>query len=154
MSSLPALLFSDPAPVAKLFNRNVTMKNSLRILKQTKAACQVPSVSIHAPICQNDSFLPARLDGVFAAWREKGIKTFSDLYINSQLASFSHLSNTFNLASSHFFRYFQIRHYIKENWPQFDSTPNSHPFLETLLLTPDSKQVISKFVGSFSKSVK
>lgn len=151
-SSLPALLFSDPAPVAKLINHNFIVKNSLRILKQIKVACQVPSVSIHAPICQNHSFLPARLDGVFAAWREKGIKTFSDLYINSQLASFSQLSNKFNLPNSHFFRYLQIRHYVKENWPHLDSTPTTNPFLETLLLAPDSKQLISKFVGSFSKS--
>ena len=152
-SSLSALLFSDHAPVVKLINHNFTVKNSLRILKQIKAACQVPSASIHAPICQNHSILPARLDGMFAVWRDRGIKTFSDLYINGQLASFAQLSNKFNLPNSHFFRYLQVRHYVKENWPHFDSIPTTHPFLETLLLPPDSRQLISKFVGSFTKSV-
>ncbi len=116
-------------------------------------ACRVPSVSIHAPICQNHSFLPAQLDGVFAVWRERGIRTFSDLYINGQLASFAQLSNKFNLPNSHFFRYLKVRHYVKENWSHFDSTSTTHPFLETLLLPPDSKQLISKFVGSFTNSV-
>lgn len=111
---------------------------------------QAPSASIHAPICQNHSFLPARLDGVFVVWREKGIRTFSDLYINGQLSSFAQLSNKFSLPNSHFFHYLQIRHYIKENWPHLESTSTTHPFFETLLLPPDSKQLISKFVGSFT----
>lgn len=132
-SSLPALLFSDPAKLSKY---KFTVKNSLRILKQIKAACQVSSASIYAPICQNHSFLPAQLDGAFAAGREKGIIAFTDLYINSQLASFSQLSNKFNLPSSHFFRYLQVRHYVKENWPHLDSTPTTHSFLEMLRLAP------------------
>lgn len=88
---------------------------------------------------------------MFAVWSEKGIKTFSDLYINSQLASFAQLSNKFHLPNSHFFRYLQFRHYVEEN--RSDSTPTTHPFLETFLLPPDSKQLISKCVGSFTKSV-
>ena len=151
--SLPALLFSGSAPVDKSIRQNFTLKHSLRILDQIKVACQIPNVSIHAPICQNHSFKPGLLDGVFGVWRERGIKTFLDLYIDGKFASFTDLRTKFNLPNSHFFRYLQVRHYVKENCPQFESTPTTHPFLENLLLPPDSKQLVSKFVTCFTTAI-
>ena len=116
-------------------------------------ACQAPSVSIHAPICQNHTFKPGQLDAVFAVWRERGIRTFLDLYIDGQFASFSQLKTKFNLPNSHLFRYLQARHYVQEECQDFKSPTITHPLLGVFLLPPDSKHLISKFVECLADHV-
>ena len=64
MSTLPTPLFSASAPADKIIQQNFILKNSLRILNQIKGTWWVPSVSMHAPIWQNHSFLCVQLDGV------------------------------------------------------------------------------------------
>lgn len=63
---------------------------------------------------------------VFTVWRES-IRTFCDwLFCIIQSAKFQ-------VQSSHltfFFRYLQVRHYVREKYPQYDSAPTKHPFLE------------------------
>lgn len=60
------------------------------------------------------------------------------------------LNSTYQI---HFFLYLQVRHYVKENLPGFESSPTIHPFLDNFKLCPDSKQLISKFVHCFTASV-
>lgn len=120
---------------------------------QIKTARHIHSVSIHAPICQNHSFKLAVLDAVFAVWRERGIRSFLVLYIDGQFASFVQLSTKFNLPT--FFTFFTIKHntvkhYVKEECPHFRVTSTTPPFLEKLLLPPDSSQLISIFVNCFT----
>lgn len=64
---------------------------SLRILNHIKHVCKVPDTSIRF----NHYFVPSRSDKVFLEWREKGLATIEDFYIDKQLASFFQLKNTF-----------------------------------------------------------
>lgn len=149
---LCAWLFSNPT-LDKSTQKGFVLNNSLRILRQIKVANKLPKDSVYVPICQNPFFKPGQLDGTFAIWKRKGIATLADLYIDGCFASFAQLRNKYDIPNSHFFRYLQIRHYVKQRFDHFETIPNSHPFYDNLLLAPDSKHLITKFVECFASSV-
>lgn len=152
-SSLCTLLFSKTESPHKLVGENFILRNSIRILNQIRSFSTLSNVSIYTPICHNHSFLPSQTDGVFAVWRDKGLATLRDLYIDKKFASFNQLKSKFNLSNSHFFRYLQIRHYVKDQIANFQTMPDSCPLYELLQLPPDSKHLISRFVSLFTTSV-
>lgn len=63
------------------------MRNSLRILKQSKFVLSLLGLSTHAPICQIPCFKPGTMDAAFLQWSDKGLTTIKDLYINNYLLS-------------------------------------------------------------------
>lgn len=115
--SLPALLFSGTKPLRVIVNNNFVLGNSLRIWYQIRKVYRLPETSAFTPICHNHAFLPSQLDAAFSAWKTKGLITIKDLYIENQFATFSQLRERYNLPSSHFFRYLQIRNYVRQNIP-------------------------------------
>ena len=76
-------------------------------------------------------------------WFEKGIITFEDLYSRGTLSSFSDLSQRFNLPKSHLFRYFQIRHFLQKQSPEFPNQPIHSEIDSILSLDPNAKGLIS-----------
>lgn len=100
-----------------------------------------------SPILKNPSFQPSLVDGAFYLWASLGIRSFSDLYIQNTLASFEQLSLKFGLPKSHFFRYLQIRSFVKEKSSQFPSRPPCHDFDNLLSPPPSSQGLISCLYG-------
>ncbi len=109
-SSLPAMVFSSLPMSPSHYTDNPIVCSSLKIFFQFRRHFKFTSASTMAPIHKNHLFLPPFSDSVFSLWEKKGLKCFEDLFINNVFASFSELSLSFNLPSSHLFRYFQIRH--------------------------------------------
>lgn len=64
-------------------------------------------------------FPPSSLDSAFLLWTPNGLLKINDLYEKGVFASFSSLSKKYNLPSHHLFRFFQIRHFIKKQFPHF-----------------------------------
>lgn len=93
------------------------------------------------------------MDMAFVTWKEKGISSLEDLYIDGQFASFAQLQDKYNIPNSHFFRYLQIRHYVKQIFEHFESIPASHLFYDNLQRSPSSKHLITRFVEGFTTSV-
>ncbi len=60
--------------------------------------------------------LKPRRKMIFSFWAKNRLKCFEDLFINNAFASFSELSSSLNLPSSHLFRYFQSRHWSSVLW--------------------------------------
>lgn len=59
-------------------------------------------------------------------WRELGIGSIGDLYIGGTFATFKQLQEKFKLQKNHFFRYLQIRNYVKTHLTNFETvTPNT-----------------------------
>jgi len=48
-----------------------------------------------------------------------------------------------------FFRYLQIRHYVKSKISNFELLPEKHVFFDIFFNPPDSRHLISKFVCLF-----
>lgn len=57
------------------------------------------------PLCDNHNFLPSKLDSAFALWKEKGITSFRDLFLNGTFVDFKSLSHEYGLPQNNFFRY-------------------------------------------------
>uniref|UniRef100_A0A0F8AWN0 Uncharacterized protein n=1 Tax=Larimichthys crocea TaxID=215358 RepID=A0A0F8AWN0_LARCR len=52
-------------------------------------------------------------DGITQVWFTKGIKTFGDLYKDGAQESFEDLVDKYGLDQRHFFKFLQLRHYIR-----------------------------------------
>lgn len=152
-TSLPALLFSIAQPSHKLFGNNFVLSNSLKILSQIRKALGLPNVSLNAPIAGNHLFKPGLTDGVFLDWRKRGLRCISDFYIDNNFASFPLLQARYHLPQSHFYRYLQVRHFVREHVSDFPLRPHNYNFYDTFLLQPNSRHLISRFVTAFEMPV-
>lgn len=150
-SSLPALLFSTPRPPATVKMDNMIIFNCLKIWQQIRKDCRLPGTSIHAPVYRNHAFSPSLSDGSFNSWRLKGVVTLKDLYVNKKFATFAQLQNKFSLPATHFFRYLQIRNYVRQCVPNFESLPEDKRIYKLLLGPLDSRKLVSGFVNIFSE---
>lgn len=106
-----------------------------------------PSVCLF--ICNNQNFLPGLSDKVFSLWRGKGLTTVKDFYVNGKFATFEYLYKTFNLSQSYFFRYLQVRHYIKHSFNEFQDLPQDHVMYDLLGQPPMDKHLVTRFVSLF-----
>ena len=75
------------------------------------------SISQYSPIWGNHFFVPGRADATFKLWHSKGLKMIQDLYmVNSVvMMSFDELRAKFKLNRKHFFKYLQLRSFVKAN---------------------------------------
>uniref|UniRef100_A0AAR2LAI9 Reverse transcriptase domain-containing protein n=2 Tax=Pygocentrus nattereri TaxID=42514 RepID=A0AAR2LAI9_PYGNA len=145
-TSLPVFLFSKVSPSNTLINNNFIIKNSLKILNQIKRFTNAPLTSVYTPIMCNHFFLPAKMDKAFSVFESKGLRTIEDLYVDGTFISFNQFKDKFNLSHIHFFRYLQLRHYVRQNISHFESKPSDHTLFGFLHTDPTSKQLISHFI--------
>uniref|UniRef100_A0A3Q4ICL2 Uncharacterized protein n=1 Tax=Neolamprologus brichardi TaxID=32507 RepID=A0A3Q4ICL2_NEOBR len=61
----------------------------------------------------DSDFVPNKLDSRFKSWSAKGLSTFDSLIKDGNFISFDTLKQKYNLEKQDFYRYLQIRHYIK-----------------------------------------
>ncbi|XP_027881709.1 uncharacterized protein LOC114149798 [Xiphophorus couchianus] len=152
-SSLPALLFAAPISPAISGVNNLIVLNSLKIWKQIKLHCKLPETSVHAPVYCNHAFPPSLSDTSFKNWRLKGLNTLKNLYINKKFASFAMLKSYFSLPDTDFFRYLQVRNYVRTNIPNFISLMEENKLCKILLGSPGSKKLITSFVDVFAERI-
>lgn len=88
-TSLLALLHSLSAVKRSLFSNSFVVGNTLKIWKQIKSYIKAPKIYVDTPVCENHSFTPGLTDGVFSTWKQSGICTIGDLYVNGNFASFA-----------------------------------------------------------------
>lgn len=67
------------------------------------------------PICDNFDFLPGTEDPQFKVWSQKGLTTLHDLFDGNILMSFDQLTNKYNIPRQDFFRYLQLRDFVKKD---------------------------------------
>ena len=73
----------------------------------------------------NPLFTPSITDAAFSIWEINGIVSVKQLYIDRTFASFDQLARKLNLLKSHFFRYLQVRDFIRNRFPSFPVIPPS-----------------------------
>ena len=106
---------------------------------------------LDSPISYNHMFRPGLEDPVFTTWREKGIISLRDVYINDHLASFQELQQKFQLPTSHFFRFLQLRHFLRAYVPLYEQKLH-HAALDSLLtIEPYTKGAVSYFYNILQK---
>lgn len=114
---------------------NLPLPNLLFIRKSLRATCHNPITihtvkawqavrrlegrhkltSVFTPICHNTDFPPGVTDPGFQIWKTKGISRLRDLFDGHTLMSFEQLRAKFDISNQDFFRYLQIRNFIKKD---------------------------------------
>lgn len=148
--SLPALLFSTSKLPTAIAGYRFIVASSLRIWQQIKKTYNLPDFSAYTPICHNPTFPPSLSDNTFLIWKNKGLATLADLYIEKAFATFTQLKEKYTLPPSHFFRFLQIRDYTRKNITNFESLPVSTDLYALLNQAPDSRRLVSRFINIFT----
>ncbi|KAF3845670.1 hypothetical protein F7725_002748 [Dissostichus mawsoni] len=96
-----------------------------RIWRQITKQLKLRALSFNVPLSSNPSFTPSIMDGTFDRWRELGMGSVGDLYIRGTFASFQQLQEKYGLARADFFKYLQIRHFVRTHLHDFETaTPD------------------------------
>ena len=133
-SALPLSYSLSPMP---------SVSHTLKIWTQFRSHFSLNRPSCSSPIYRNHRFKPSCTDNTFLAWLEKGIESVGDLYSNGIFSSFSDLSQRFNLPRSHLFRYFQIRHFLQKQFPEFPHQPTPSKLDSILSLNSNARGLVS-----------
>lgn len=118
------LLAPSKLPKSK-YQGNEVIHASIGIWKQLSKHTNLSSLAPLMPIHGNPSFAPSTLDIAFKIWENAGIMTLLDLYIDGGFASFQQLVDKFRLPKSNFFRYLQIRDYVRKYIPSYETLADS-----------------------------
>lgn len=150
--SLPAIIGASLRLCRNLKLNNPIVHNSVKIYIQFRKHFDLQNMSLSSPITANTFFYPSVQDAAFHAWQRQGLKNFSDLYIGDKFASFEQLSAKYNLPSSSFFRYLQVRHFVSSSIPGFPNKPLNNIIDDMFSFSPTKKKAISTLLGKISNS--
>jgi len=101
-----------------------------------------------APVVKNHLFLPSLSDPTFTVWRNKGLLHVKDLYKENIFTDFTELAARFELPQSHFFRFLQVRHFVRTAYPHFPNHPPGSLIDSLLTLDPLQKRSMSVIYNS------
>uniref|UniRef100_A0A3P9J6K5 Reverse transcriptase zinc-binding domain-containing protein n=1 Tax=Oryzias latipes TaxID=8090 RepID=A0A3P9J6K5_ORYLA len=146
-----ASVVSSPLPLdKKLIPNNPVILGSLKIWQQFRIHFKHKQGLLSAPIVTNVLFPPSFIDSTFQVWANKGIDTLKKLFNEGHFLSFEQLQEKFNLPSSDFFRYLQVRSFVKKHFSPSLQTPPGSWIDECLTLDPSKKGVISYLYHMFN----
>jgi hypothetical protein len=134
-SSLVALTCSPLPFSATNFTSNPVILSTLKIWTQFRKHFKLNNFVLLGPLCYNHTFLPSKLDSAFTLWKRKGIASFRDLFVDGTFVDFKSLSDKHGLTQSNFFRYLQLRSFVKDHCSTFPFLPADLP---TVLDRPES----------------
>lgn len=144
-TSLAALVHAPIKCSSSPYTKNIIVKTTLRIWRQFRLHFGLQTSSISAPIAANFAFLPSLMDRTFSQWSALGIITFKDFYIDNVFASFQQLRENCAMPKHNFFRYLQVRSFVRDTHPQFPSLPSVTPIDSFLKPIHVMKGMISHF---------
>lgn len=147
-TSLSALLCSPyPSTPVSRYSKNPIVIASLKSWFQFRRYFKFSPTSTLGPVSANHLFPPSTIDTAFSLWKRKGIRNIRDLYYEGIFSTFEHLLDKYNLPRHHQFRYFQIRNFVKSQFPEFPSVPALSPWEELFKLKPSNNSLISHIHG-------
>lgn len=146
-SSLAALLCLPYTFSLIKYSNNIIVKNSLKIWTQFLRHFGLHNTPLSSPIHSNPLFYPSVLDSAYALWRDLGLVSIGDLYSNGVFTSFEQLTSQFNIPKSHFFRYLQVRDFVRKRMANFPNKPVPSDLDTILSVDPCTKGSISKLMN-------
>lgn len=117
---LPTYLYSASTKILKKNTKNPIVKNMITVWYQVKKYLgETSSLSAFSPIWRNESFPPGKTDGGFKSWASRGLRKIGDLYnMQKVLMTFGEIVDKFNIPRNHFFKYLQLRNFIRTHQNQ------------------------------------
>ena len=140
-NALSSLLFAmDSKKSRNAGNKNILITTSLQAWQAIiKLEGRSKILSSQASIYGNMDFAPACSDMGLRIWEAKGILTLGELFDKGVMLTFKQIQQKYGLPSNHFFRYLQIRSFIK-NQSRYDFDCQTSQ-MERLLLGRGKKAV-------------
>lgn len=148
--SLRALIYSA-LPIPKCNFKNPVVSHSIKIWTQIRKYYGWNDTSIQAPLTNNQAFTLSISKISFLQWNHKGLQLIKDLFIDNIFPTFQQLQQKFNLNSNDFFKYLQIRSFIKSIFPSFPGRPPESPLDKLFLFDPFKKGLITKIHNMLSQ---
>lgn len=142
-SSLQALVYSSLPLKPSSHSLNPIVLSSLKIWIQFRRHHKFIAASCLGPISSNHLFPPSALDSTFSRWGRANLKCVRDLYEDGHFLEFAALSRKYNIDNSNLFRYFQIRHFVRQQFPSFPNLPAEEMWEGLLGTDPSRKGLIS-----------
>lgn len=137
-----AICFQLPLAISRI-SSNLVVNSTIKIWVQFRKHFGLHRASIHTSILNNHLFSPSCSDPAFHIWAVNGLVELNDLYEDGVFASFSILSTKYSLPSSHLFRFFQVRDFVKKLFPHFPNRPPECHLDHFLTLGAGQKHLIS-----------
>lgn len=110
-------LICAPLPMSKRsLGHNPVTQGSLKIWKQLRIHFRCKQGLPLAPISANALFPPSLIDTTFQLWTRTGVGLVRDFFKEGHFMSFQQLQTKLNIPQSHFFRYLQVRSFIKKHF--------------------------------------
>lgn len=92
-----------------------------------------PFLNVSSSIWLNPKLRIGKFPIYWKIWRENGVVTLGDLYCHGSLKSFGDLVRQFNIPTSHFFRYLQLRHMLVGIFRSGAAVPQNAEFLDKII---------------------
>lgn len=98
----------------KKISEHFIISNTLRTWKDVKTHMGISSpFSLFSPLSFNPDMPLTLQNTVFSAWRELGISQISCLLSEGTIKSFQQIVDQYNVPKSNFYKYLQLRHFLK-----------------------------------------
>ena len=130
--------------------KNPVIRSTMRVWTQFRRTFGFTEFSILSPVASNHLFALSQYDTSFIDWHKKGIISFSDLFEGNSFSSFEELSNKLNLPKTQFFRFLQVRNFVRHVLPGFPNRPSPNPIYTFISLNPTSKGALSTLCHNIS----
>ena len=145
-------LVCAPLPLSKQrLTNNPIVTNSLKIWSQFRTHIKHRQALSAIPITANALFPLSLIDSVFRVWSGSGLGRVKDLFKEGVFMSFDQMVRDFNIPRSHFFRYMQIRAFVKKHFPSFPSLPRDSWVDEWLGRNPLHKGAVSRLYSDIQE---
>ena len=132
--SLPTSVCA-PLPLSKQrLTNNLIVSSSLQIWSQFRTHFKRRQAMPSLPISANALFPPSLMDTAFKLWFRNGLKRVKDLFKDGVFMSFEQLVSEYNIPSSHSFRYWQVRAFVRKHFPSCTIIPEG-PYCSLLCFT-------------------
>lgn len=152
LPSSPSALLLSPLSRGSLGHlQNPVVIHTLKIWSQIRKNYGWQAGSLLSPLTHNHCFAPSFNNSMFDNWVDRGIHTFMDLFMDKTFPSFAQLQDKFDMPNSHFFKYLQVRTFVKSSNSLYPSSPDESLMETILLYSPQSKGAIAKVYAKLSE---
>uniref|UniRef100_A0A8C7ZH32 Reverse transcriptase domain-containing protein n=1 Tax=Oryzias sinensis TaxID=183150 RepID=A0A8C7ZH32_9TELE len=149
-SSPKAFVFADITTISLKNIKDLVVSHTVRIWKQIVRHFGLQANPLSGPIVKNHLFSPSMKNDNFADWFHRGLRVFKDLYIDGLFPSFELLKDKYNLPNTHFFKFLQVRDFVRHNSPNYPQLPEESVTDSLFLKDPATRGGISHLYNKLS----
>lgn len=140
-----AALICAPAPLSKKhLTTNPIVNATLRIWSQFRLHFKHKTTLPSSPIVGNPLFPPSLLDTTFLKWSAGGLACVKDFFVDGTFITFQLATQKYSIPNSHFFRYLQVRDYIRKSFSSFPDQPDKDWIEECIQYDPSWRGSVSR----------